>query len=250
MHRIPDGRRDQSCRSIPSQSASRILISARNQNSTVSLQTQKQKAKEAAYMLQPGEPVPAEMNPTKTSNSTSPASTNTTTASSSPSHTTAVMSENHTISLSTGAIIGIAVGGAAFLALGAALFFYLGRSKTLEQEVNRNSTAVARLTPSTPYVAGAALWSGSPSPGPSPFSGPQSPGSFSRRSTDPKMAFQRCGGGEAEWRASGYTSPICLLGGPASPMPEATHATLRPQPMCVNENQPQELESPDSRVGR
>ena len=43
--------------------------------------------------------------------------------------------------LGSGAIAGIVVGAAAVLSLAAALFFYIGRSKTLQSEVQRTTTA-------------------------------------------------------------------------------------------------------------
>lgn len=212
-------------------------------------------------MLQPGEPIPAESAPTQISRGPTPAPSPTAVTAaddtSSPNKPP-VMSEKHTLSLSTGAIIGIAVGGFAVLALGAALFFYLGRSRTLEQEVNRNSVTVTRHTASSTFTGGDSMWAerGNASPQPSRFSELRS---FSRQSTEPKIAG---------YRGSGVSTPVSPLPGrldeggsrpmsPMSPMSlgsdgrgSSVYATLGPQPVCVNEVQPQELESPDIRFGR
>jgi hypothetical protein len=105
----------------------------------------------ATYMLQPGEPFPAEAS--SSSSASSSTSTSSSTSSTIITSTTAVAAtataaaSSHS-TLSSGAIAGIVVGAAAVLSLGAALFFYIGRSKTLQSEVQRATTTTQHLPPS------------------------------------------------------------------------------------------------------
>jgi hypothetical protein len=99
------------------------MVGAINPNSSTSITTQQQKAKDSAYMLNPGEPFPAE----------SPLPSNLPSSTSIP---IAPAAQKHT-TLGAGAIAGIVVAVLAVVALAAALFFFVGRSKTLKDEVER-----------------------------------------------------------------------------------------------------------------
>lgn len=111
-----------------------------SQNASVSLATQKQMAKDSAFMLQPGEDFPPEQSqtpkPTSISSTSSPSSTSSAT---SAAATATPSSSSHKSGLSTGAIAGIAIGGVVVLALAAALFFFIGRTKSLQESVQRQS---------------------------------------------------------------------------------------------------------------
>jgi hypothetical protein len=115
-------------------------------NASVSLQTQKQEARNSEYMLQPGQPFPDEgSNPFTSSHQSSASATSTasetsaTSAAASSTSETAAHSGHH--GLSTGAIAGIAVGSALVGLLVAALFFLWIRNKSLHKKVKQTETA-------------------------------------------------------------------------------------------------------------
>ena len=97
------------------------MVGVINPNSTYTLAQQKYSASIAAYECAPGCKLPSEYS----SNNS-----------------------NHGHTLSTGAIVGIAVGGAVFLIICLALFFYIGRTKSLKEVLRRNDATVRmRSTP-------------------------------------------------------------------------------------------------------
>lgn len=100
------------------------------------LAQQRNLAKKAAYMLQPGEAFPAEGTPTV---SPSPSSS----ASVSPG-------SGGGKRLSAGAIAGIVIAGLFVLVIGALLFFYLGRTRTLRWEAERKDSTITQRTRATP----------------------------------------------------------------------------------------------------
>jgi hypothetical protein len=102
------------------------MVGVINPNSTQTLASQVHAAAAADFQVAPGEPIPAEATSTL---SNAPTSTGTSTPNSGGN------GGGHT--LSTGAIVGIAVGGVAFLAICAALFFFVGRSKSLKEVIKR-----------------------------------------------------------------------------------------------------------------
>ncbi|CAN9354953.1 unnamed protein product [Alternaria sp. RS040] len=106
------------------------MVGVINPNSTQTLASQVHAAAAADFQVAPGEPIPAEATSTL---SNAPTSTGTTTPISGGN------GGGHT--LSTGAIVGIAVGGVAFLAICAALFFFVGRSKSLKEVIKRQDAA-------------------------------------------------------------------------------------------------------------
>lgn len=136
---------------------SREAIADPLQNKSVSLQRQKEIAKDASYVLQPGEDFPAEAS----SSINSIAATATTAESSADSTAPAAASaddgngddgddnssSDDDSGLSAGAIAGIAIGGFAVLVLAAALFFYMGRSRRMKNDLNaqRASQAPAEI---------------------------------------------------------------------------------------------------------
>lgn len=119
------------------------MVGVINPNATTSLEVQRSMALAAAYMLQPGEPFPAEASSSSSSSSSTSTSssttiTSTTAAAATTTAAAAAAAPSHT-TLGSGAIAGIVVGAAAVLSLAAALFFYIGRSKTLQSEVQRTT---------------------------------------------------------------------------------------------------------------
>ncbi|KAK4986683.1 hypothetical protein LTR50_005128 [Elasticomyces elasticus] len=124
-----------------------------NDNASVSLAKQRALAMEAAYMLQPGEPFPAEASSSIASLATATTFSTATTAAaytgeathSATSSSSANGQSSHR-DLSSGAIAGIVIGGVAVLALGAALFFLLGRTKTLKEVIDKNQVGTNRLS--------------------------------------------------------------------------------------------------------
>ncbi|KAF2035214.1 hypothetical protein EK21DRAFT_84835 [Setomelanomma holmii] len=111
------------------------MVGSININSSQSIDKQRSLAMDSAYMLNPGEPFPAE----------SPLpSINPATSSGLPD------SGSGKKSLGTGAIAGIVVGAIAGLILGALLFFFWGRTKTLKDEVERKESSITRrISPSS-----------------------------------------------------------------------------------------------------
>ncbi|PWY92871.1 hypothetical protein BO70DRAFT_425522 [Aspergillus heteromorphus CBS 117.55] len=108
------------------------MVGAINPNETMTWQAQFNKAKIYPYMLVPGQSPPAEGSvPGAPTTSTSSTSTSTSTGSS--TSTSSPSASNSKPTLSTGAIIGIALGSVAFLALLGALFFLLGRNRVYSQ---------------------------------------------------------------------------------------------------------------------
>ncbi|RDH23337.1 hypothetical protein M747DRAFT_339026 [Aspergillus niger ATCC 13496] len=96
------------------------MVGVINPNSTMTFETQYNRAKTYPYMLVPGQSIPAEGTISSTSTSTSTSSPSNSPSSSSPT-------------LSTGAIVGIVIGCVAFIAILGALFFLLGRNRVYRQ---------------------------------------------------------------------------------------------------------------------
>jgi plastocyanin len=107
----------------PNSCIGELMVGAINANSTQTLASQIQAAKNADFQLAVGEPVPKEATSTILNGPTS---------SSSPSS-----GKSGGTHLSGGAIAGIVVGAVAFLVCCAALFFYVGRSKSLKEVIKR-----------------------------------------------------------------------------------------------------------------
>ena len=98
------------------------MVGAINPNSTQTLASQIQAAKNADFQLAVGDPVPNEATSTILNG---PTGSSTSSSSGGGTH------------LSGGAIAGIVVGAVAFLVICAALFFYVGRSKSLKEVIKR-----------------------------------------------------------------------------------------------------------------
>jgi plastocyanin len=98
------------------------MVGVINPNASVSLQTQKQAAKDAKYMLQPGDSFPTEGGVI----TGSPSNTTVT--------TTTAMPKPSTNALPAGAIAGIVVGAIVLLILAASLTYFIGRTKTVKKE--------------------------------------------------------------------------------------------------------------------
>jgi hypothetical protein len=113
------------------------MVGVINPNRTQTLASQVQAAAAADYQVAPGDPIPAEA----TSTLALPSSTSAPTSSASSAPPPSGGGGSHT--LSTGAIVGIAVGGVAFLIICAALFFFVGRSKSLKEVIKRQDATNA-----------------------------------------------------------------------------------------------------------
>lgn len=111
------------------------MVGAINANSTQTLASQIQAAKNADFQLAVGDPVPNEATSTILNG---PTATSVPAASSGGSH------------LSGGAIAGIVIGAVAFLVCCAALFFYVGRSKSLKEVIKRQDANANPARNSTP----------------------------------------------------------------------------------------------------
>ncbi|EON67878.1 hypothetical protein W97_07375 [Coniosporium apollinis CBS 100218] len=132
--------------SVPGSCDDYGMVGVINPNRTTSLETQRGLALQAAYVLNPGDPFPAEASssiaslgygyPTVTPGSSPTGATTSPTAAASTGGT----------KLGTGAIVGIAIGGAVILLLAAALFYFFGRSRSLKQQLNRDSATVPTST--------------------------------------------------------------------------------------------------------
>jgi hypothetical protein len=117
----------------------------RIQNSSTSLTKHKEQAKKSNFMLQPGESFPLEASPSAVPSSTTSTNKPSSTSDSSTHSTSAAASHGHP--LSGGAIAGIVVAGVCVCAVVAALFFFVGRSRTLKQQLKRDSTLSASRPP-------------------------------------------------------------------------------------------------------
>ncbi|GME60994.1 Cyclin-like protein [Neofusicoccum parvum] len=117
------------------------MVGVINPNKSTSLETQKQKAGESSFMLNPGEKFPDEA---ASSSVVSGAAKATATATSTSTVAAAAGgSSSGGSSLSGGAIAGIVVGAVAVIGILAALFFYVGRNKSLKEKVNRQSATMS-----------------------------------------------------------------------------------------------------------
>ncbi|KAF2734022.1 hypothetical protein EJ04DRAFT_564591 [Polyplosphaeria fusca] len=195
------------------------MVGAINPNSSQTLAFQKQKAKEAKFMVAPGEPLPAE----GSASLSAPAGIATSTSAPPP-----VSSQPHGVHLSGGAIAGIVVGAIAFLVICAALFFFVGRTKSLKEVMKRHD-ATNKTTPATPRTE----FSGAPSSGfPPPFSPTQNHAEYGNvppygqhQVSDPHPS-------------GGWTSPTAYPG--YMSMAQAQMAETKTQPMYA----PAEMASP------
>lgn len=109
-------------------------------NSSVSLAKQKALAKDASYMLQPGENFPAEASSSMASMASTVTATYSEEYTDGPTTSAAAAAAtggSHS-SLSGGAIGGIVVGAVAVLVLAAALFFYIGRNRKMKEQLDNH----------------------------------------------------------------------------------------------------------------
>jgi len=113
----------------------RNMVGVINPNATHTLEKQIQSAKDAEFMLAPGDDIPTEASSTLSG---------TTTSTSSPSASNTAAGSGGSSKLSGGAIAGIVVGAVAFLAICAALFFFVGRTKSLKEVLERKEATVNR----------------------------------------------------------------------------------------------------------
>ncbi|KAH9823720.1 extracellular serine-rich protein [Teratosphaeria destructans] len=129
------------------------MVGVINPNSSTSIITQISLAKEADYMIEPGQALPeaistsiASLAATATTATVTltPSAASSTTAIATSSTSAAPSAKKSSSGLSSGAIAGIAV-GSAVVAIGAALlFFFLGRHKSLKEEVDHHRAAASQ----------------------------------------------------------------------------------------------------------
>lgn len=119
----------------PNSCIGELMVGAINPNSTQTLASQIQAAKNADFQLAVGDPVPNEA---------------TSSILNGPTSTPESSSSSGGVHLSGGAIAGIVVGGVAFLAICAALFFFVGRSKSLKEVIKRQDANANTNRTSTP----------------------------------------------------------------------------------------------------
>ncbi|KAF2475682.1 uncharacterized protein BDR25DRAFT_379174 [Lindgomyces ingoldianus] len=112
-------------------------------NSSTSLSHQRDLAQNSAFMLNPGDQFPSEASPT--SSSLSLPTVHSSTGTSLP----ALPKKS---ALSTGAIAGITVAAVSVILLGALLFFFIGRSRTLKEEMRRESSTRRPRSPLSPSL--------------------------------------------------------------------------------------------------
>ena len=111
------------------------MVGAINPNASTSVAYQHQLARNSTYMLNPGEPFPAE----------SPLPSNLPISSATAGLVDSA--SKHKKALSAGAIAGIAIGALSVIILAALLLFFWGRTKSLKEEVNRKAGTLRRLSP-------------------------------------------------------------------------------------------------------
>jgi len=167
------------------------MIGVINPNSSVSLQTQYDLARNSSYMLQPGESFPSEQTPIVTVTPTATATataTSTSSTSSVPATSSAAASQNSQ-GLSGGAVAGIVVGSIAGILILGCLFFLLGRNWALQEIVKRFTTS----TPKGPVTGPM---------GPPPVGG-QSVDNMTEVGSLPSTAV-----GRESWKSSAVRSPV------------------------------------------
>ncbi|KAJ4985925.1 extracellular serine-rich protein [Stagonosporopsis vannaccii] len=124
------------------------MVGGINLNSSMSIDRQRTLAKDSAYMLQPGEPFPAESPVPSTnpvSSDSSPSTFNSTLAPST--------APNSSDGLSTGTIVGIVIAAVSALLFGALIFFCWGRTKSLREAIERKDATVRRISTSPEQVS-------------------------------------------------------------------------------------------------
>ncbi|KAF1926465.1 uncharacterized protein M421DRAFT_422794 [Didymella exigua CBS 183.55] len=118
------------------------MVGGINLNSSMSFDKQRTLAMDASYMLQPGEPFPAE----SLLPSGSPASP--AIPSSSSTSSPAPAASHYSGGIGTGAIAGITVAAVIVLLGAALLFFYCGRNKSLSEAIERRNGTIRRTSSS------------------------------------------------------------------------------------------------------
>ncbi|KAF2471382.1 uncharacterized protein BDR25DRAFT_334001 [Lindgomyces ingoldianus] len=209
------------------------MVGVINPNATQTLDDQIESAKEAKFMVAPGQPLPGEAS----SSLSVPSSTST----SSPTSTPVPTHSSHHSNLSGGAIAGIAVGAAAFLVICAALFFYIGRTKSLKEVLDRRDATVTKTTPMTAGTE---------------FGTPGTPGYPSQLSPQAEYSTHPPTYGQhhaTETHPSGWTSPQMHPGHMSmTPPPPPQMAEVKSQhapvemhsPTPMQQTFPHELEAP------
>ncbi|KAH9876957.1 hypothetical protein IAQ61_002318, partial [Plenodomus lingam] len=119
------------------------MVGAVNPSEDQDIEQQHQKAKDSTYMLNPGESFPAEGEPDAGYGGING------TGAGDGGGTVADTKANSKSSLSPGAIAGIVIGGIAVLVLAALVFFFWGRTKSLEDEVDRKAGTLRRISSSS-----------------------------------------------------------------------------------------------------
>ena len=143
------------------------MIGVINPNKTFTLAAQKEYVENATIVLQPGMYLGSEASPSSSSSTTSSTTAPTSPAVVSSSSSTETDKPSH-VSLSTGAIAGIAVGGAVIVVLVGALFWYMSRSRILKQTLEQQRSSVFQLPPKDAFGAGDDRWSSSYAGSPAP----------------------------------------------------------------------------------
>ncbi|KAL6708308.1 hypothetical protein ACN47E_003232 [Coniothyrium glycines] len=176
----------------PNSCTGQHMVGAINPNATQTIDEQIKAAIEADFQVEPGQPVPAEASstlvnaPTSTPPSTAPHK------------------------LSGGAIAGIVIGCIVFLAICAALFYLVGRSKTLKEQVDRQSGGM-KPSPSPQHQSMSSYGQGglgspyqsSGFPSPAPYSAAVGADGFTAFTNPPQYGQHYA----TEQHPSGWTSP-------------------------------------------
>ncbi|KAH7379518.1 hypothetical protein BKA66DRAFT_442581 [Pyrenochaeta sp. MPI-SDFR-AT-0127] len=125
--------------SAPGSCITYAMIGAINPNTSTPILKQQALARDSAYMLNPGEPFPAEAPPLPSSNPGAPAGNLVPTAE----------PPGEKKGLGAGAIAGIVIAGISVIVLAALLFFFWGRTASLKDEVDRRDGTLRRVSPSS-----------------------------------------------------------------------------------------------------
>ena len=171
------------------------MVGVINPNASTSLSLQKELAQNSTFMLQPGEPWPAESTPDPFSTGAAASTpTSTSSSSSSPTQTaasatsSAAVAASHSSGLSGGAIAGIAIGAAAVAILAAALLYMCGRqSRRDRHQPLAPASQPAYYDPHASYMAASANASKHMTmvshDSSSPYASPALPGYIAHRDT-------------------------------------------------------------------
>ncbi|TVY22544.1 putative GPI-anchored cupredoxin [Lachnellula hyalina] len=220
------------------------MVGVVNPNSSWTYEAQFNYTQNATIEFSPLEYFPKEEAPTRTTTATGATATPTAVSTSSSAATTSsapALTAEHKSSISTGAIVGIAIGGVAVIALAGALIYMCGRQRTVKQLLRQSQPAP---TPQPSYLANspgmseaqyANMYKG-PAHGTTHYSGqsyggPPATETESYRSISPPPPNEHThmmGGLHPSNFHPDHSVPTSIAGSPGFPSPAFSHELMEP----------------------